>query len=69
MGGISCDARIDLHFFNFGSVNVLKYMEDILLNCLVPYVPFVGADSFMQDNASQHVAWRMLKFLEEVEIA
>lgn len=69
-GGISRDARTDLHFCDSGTVNASVYIEDILLNYVVPYMPFVGVGSlFMQDNARPHVARRTLKFLEEVEIA
>jgi len=69
-GGISRDARTDLHFGDSGTVNASVYIEDILLNYVVPYMPFVGVGSFfMQKNARPHVARRTLKFLEEVEIA
>ncbi len=35
-------------------MNASIYLEDVLLNYIVPYMPFVGANSFMQDNMSAH---------------
>ncbi len=56
-GNISHDARTDLYFFHSSSVNTLMYIEDLLLNYIVPYMPFIGADSlFMQENVYPHVA-------------
>ncbi len=63
---ISCEARPDLHFLDSSSMNSLMYIEDILLNYIVPYKPFLNADSFMPDNAHPHVALWMLRFLEKV---
>lgn len=56
-GGISMDAKTDLHVFGRGSMNAESYIRDILDMHVVPYAPFIG-DNFilMQDNARPHVA-------------
>ncbi len=56
-------------FFYSGFMNTSMYIEDILLNYVIFYMLFVGADSFMQDNVRLYLAWCMLKFLKEVEVA
>ncbi len=56
-GGILCDVKTNLHFFDSGSLNASTCIGDILLNYTVPYMIYVGAGSlFMQDNTILHVA-------------
>ncbi len=55
-GGILCDTRTYFHLFDSGSMNSFTHIEGIRLNYMVPYMPFVRADSlFMQDNAHPHM--------------
>ncbi len=68
--GFSHDVRKDLYFFDSGFMNALMYIEDILLNYTVPYMPFTRADSlFTPHNMHLEAAQNMFNFLEEVEIA
>ncbi len=56
LGGISRDAKTDLQFFDYGSVNALMRTDNFLLNFIVPYMVFVDAGFlFLQDNTCPHV--------------
>ncbi|GFV13179.1 transposable element Tcb2 transposase [Trichonephila clavipes] len=67
--GIMMDGRIDLHFFDTGSVTAQRYKDEVL----EPYVRFfrgaVGPDIiFMNDNAPCHRAVLIDDFIETKNI-
>ncbi|XP_068085706.1 uncharacterized protein [Anabrus simplex] len=67
--GINTAARTDLVFVEHESLTGHLYVEEILLEHVVPFAPFIG-DGFtlMQDNARPHVARIVQQFVDETEI-
>lgn len=67
--GINMAARTELVFVEHGSLTAHRYVEEILLEHVVPFAPFIGDDfTLMHDNARPHVARIVREFLDEVEI-
>ncbi len=54
LSDISHDARTDLHFFDFGSMNALMCTKDVFLNYVMLYMPFVDANSLFTKCMSAH---------------
>ncbi len=60
--------RGQIFIFLSDPVNISMYIEDVLLNYVVPYMPFVGTDSLCTQYIMRpHVA-QSLVFLEEYPI-
>ncbi|GFW67137.1 transposable element Tcb2 transposase [Trichonephila clavipes] len=63
--GIMMDGRIDLHFFETGSVTAQRYRDEVLEPCVRLFRGAVGPDFiFMDDNAPCHRAVLIEDFLE-----
>lgn len=69
-GGISLEAKTELHIFNRGRINADVYIRDILQEYVVPYAPYIG-DNFilMHDNARPHTAECVTVYLREVGVS
>lgn len=68
-GGISLEARTDLHVFRRPTLNAQSYITDILEEYVVPFGPFIGDQFlFMHDNARPHTANVVREYLDEVGI-
>ena len=68
-GGISLEAKTELHIFRRPSVNAHVYITDILEESVVPFAPFIGEEfAFMHDNARPHTANVVKDYLNEVGI-
>ena len=64
--GITAHARTDLVFVN-GTLNALKYRQDILAGHVVPFIRANGG-TFQQDNARPHVARDNMDYLRRNNI-
>lgn len=68
-GGITMEAKTELHVFRRPSMNSNIYIRDVLEEYVVPFAPYIGDNFiFMQDNARPHIARVVMEYLEEVEI-
>lgn len=68
-GGICFDARIELVPVRERSMNADYYLENIVVEHVMPFGHFMGPNSFfMQDNARPHVAREVLYHLNQVGI-
>jgi hypothetical protein len=70
-GSIDLEAHTDIHIMIRGTVNVDRYIRDILEPYdIVPFAPFIK-DEFvlMQDNAKSHVANVVRTDLNQVNVA
>lgn len=66
-GGISYEARTELVCIEGGSLNHIRYIEEILGEHVVPYAPYIGEDFIlMQDNARPHAARAVDEYLDRV---
>lgn len=66
-GGICYDARTELVPIRPRSMNATFYLENIVVEHVMPFGPFLGQDFlFMQDNARPHVAREVLDYLNNV---
>ena len=54
-GGINVMARTELVCIDHGTLNSQRYIEEILMNHVMPFAPFIGQNfMLMQDNARPH---------------
>ncbi len=68
-GGILYDVKTELHVCGRAALRAETYCEEILLNHVVPFAPFVGENFLLQqDNARPHVARVTRDFLKTVGI-
>lgn len=68
-GGISLEAKTDLHVFSRVPLNAHLYCNDILEYYVMPYAHFIGQNfMFMQENARPHTARITADYLKEVGI-
>lgn len=68
-GGICFDARTELVPIRTRSMNAQYYLENIIVEHVMPFAPFVGPNFlFMQDNARPHVARQVIGYLNDVNI-
>ncbi len=68
-GSIQYDVKMELHVCGGAALRAETYCEEILLNHVVPFAPFVGENFLLQqDNARTHVARVTRDFLETVGI-
>ncbi|CAH2090861.1 unnamed protein product [Euphydryas editha] len=68
-GGMFYEARNDLVIFYRGSVNVQRYVEEVLQDHVITFAPFIGENfRFMHDNARCHVARSVTEYLDEAGI-
>ncbi len=68
-GGIQYDAKTEVYGCGRAALRAETYCEEILLNQVVPFTPFVGENFLLhQDNARPHVARVTRDFLETVGI-
>lgn len=68
-GGISLEAKTELHVFRRPTLDAGTYITDILEDYVVPFAPFVGPNFLlMHDNARPHVAHVVRDYLNEVGI-
>ena len=68
-GGISMEARTELVFIENGSLNAHRYINEILINHVVPFAPFIGDEFvFMHDNAHPHAARCVSEYLDTLGI-
>lgn len=66
-GGISYEARTELVFVDGGSLTAARYIEEVLLEHVVPYAPIIGEEFLlMHDNARPHAARIVNEFLNDV---
>ena len=66
-GGISYEARTELVCIEGGSLNHIRYIEEILGEHVVPYAPYIGEDFIlMHDNARPHAARAVDEYLDRV---
>lgn len=67
-GGICFEARTELYFIN-GNLNAVRYIDEILLDHVVPFGPFIGENFlFMHDNARCHTAHIVSQCLDDWNI-
>lgn len=69
--GISLEGKTDLVFVpgggRRGGLTAVRYIEDILLDHVVPYAGYIGEDFIlMHDNARCHTARTTRQFMDEV---
>lgn len=65
-GGISLQGRTDLHVIQRGTLNGMRYRDDILHPLVRPYAGAVGSDFLlMDDNAPPHRARIVTEYLEQ----
>lgn len=68
-GGICYDNRTELVPIRPRSMNADFYLENIIVEHVMPFAFFVGDNFlFMQDNARPHVARQVLDYLHQVDI-
>lgn len=68
-GGICFDGRTELVPIRVTSMNANYYLENIVVEHVMPFVPFLGPNClFMQDNARPHVARQVIDYLNAVAI-
>lgn len=68
-GGISWEARTDLVAVPGRGLTGARYVEEILEEHVMPYMPFIGPGALlMQDNARPHKARCVTDYLNAVEI-
>lgn len=68
-GGISYEARTEIVIFSRGGITAQRYLEEVLEDHVIPFVPFIG-DEFvlMHDNARPHIARCVTEYLDAVGI-
>nr|CAH7763617.1 unnamed protein product [Callosobruchus chinensis] len=55
--GISLEAHTELYIIPRGSLTPVRYIDEILQDCFVPHVDFIGSNFIlMHDNARSHTA-------------
>lgn len=68
-GGISWETRTELVPIQGGALNALRYVETILQDHVVPFMPFIGSESLlMHDNARPHKARCVSEYLKTTNI-
>ena len=68
-GGISLEAKTELHIFGRASINAQVYVESIVQDYIVPYSHFIGEDFLlMHDNARPHAALCVREYLQDTGI-
>lgn len=68
-GGISWEARTELVVVRGRGLTSTRYIEEILQDQVMPYMPFIGPQAlFMQDNARPHKARCVMDYLNTVHI-
>ena len=68
-GGISLEGRTELVFVGGCSLTSARYVEEILLEHVLPYAEFVGENfMLMHDNARPHTARVVSDFLQTADI-
>lgn len=68
-GGITLDARTELHVFQRPSMNARVYITEVLEQYVMPFAPFIGEEFLlMHDNARPHVANEVQVYLNEIGV-
>lgn len=69
LGRFSWEARTELVVIRGGALNGTRYVEEIVEEHVMPYMPFIGPDALlMQDNATPHKARCVIEYLNTAEI-
>ena len=57
-GGISMEAQTELVFIENGSLNAHHYINEILMNHIVPFAPFIGDEFVLMHVHTQHAVYQ-----------